>query len=299
MNELPVTLLSNACLSDFPQNTVNNFVNKVPKYHVFGGQQNPGNLQIALSECYVPRKYKNVMSTACQLLPTSGPLPFIIDFTVPAGHYDSPKDFVKAINKVVTEKFSGACSTDPRPVVFSIAARRGSKTKITFKAGYDVMLSRDIARVLGFEPGERIRHPTIVPGAIFSPFTATTHGGINQLYAYCSVAEPQVLADQMVNLLAILPWSPDNEGADPSQHIVVQNLQWIDIVRWDFDSIAVAIKDGSGQEVAFFGSNVVFACKIRQKTEASDSSSQWALTLSLRALLQGVCKLLQGSPRRN
>ena len=291
MDELSITLLSNACRDDFPENSVSNFANKVPKYNLFGAQQNPGNLQIALTECYVPKKFKNVTSTNCWLdatfedgLPEAlrkFAYPHDAKFNVPAGHYNQPKDLIKALNMAISDKFGAKT----RPIVFSIAPGQGNKTKIDFKyPSYNVYLSHDISRVLGFEPTLPIRHPE-KPGIISSPYSATTHGGQTQLYAYCSVVETSVLADQMVNLLAVLPWLPDNSGIEASQHIVIQNLNWINIVRWDFDSIGIAVKDGSGQEVSFYGSNTIFVCRIRRKPRALNAPSQDASAASLRELL--------------
>jgi len=285
--EMSLTLLSNGCTEDFPDNSISNFSNKIPKYQIFGSQQNPKNLQIALSECYIPTKFTNIVATKCTLWDTYKTEPrrrshydanFVdYEFQVPSGHYNDPRDLVNALNKSVSEKFLALnIAADEKygekivPIAFSLAARTGSKTKVYFKNYfYDLELSDDIARVLGFEPGVRIIHPT-KPGGVFGEYSPNTNGGKTQLYAYCSVVQPSALANQMVDLLAILPWRPNNSGTDPSQHIVVQNVQWLDMVRWNFDAIAVSLRDGSGAEVGLYGSNSVFVCKIRRKPDQSN-----------------------------
>ena len=286
MDELPVVLVSNACQDAFPDNTVSDFQNTVPRYNIFRAQQNPGNLEMALSECYVPKKYKNIASTVSKLMgkweATKYTGALDAAFQIPSGHYASPKDLVDALNQSLTESYTKTT----RPIQFSIAGSQGAKTKILFKIlSYDVMLADDIARVLGFNPGELIIAPDVVGGTVFSPFTATTYAGSTQLMAYCSIVEKSVLADQMVNLLAILPWAPDNTGYDPSQHIVFQNLQWVDVVRHDFNSIAISIKDGSGRLVQMYGSNVTFMCKIRRKSQPVNLNLELMVS-NLRLLIE-------------
>ena len=95
MSSFYVTLPSNSSMNYYPNNTLANYVTKLP--HSF---DLPGEWEVGLSEIQFPISWYNVTDRESHmfLLLLDSDVPELVDVSPPPGHYERPDQLVKQIN---------------------------------------------------------------------------------------------------------------------------------------------------------------------------------------------------------
>ena len=299
----PITFMSNVHMDLYTGNSVTRFRNRIEKYLFFNGnRRNPGNLEMALMDCYVPVNYRNVTEGRCRLYlrrsetavtsrDDAPPAKTTAEFTIPAAYYDDLADLVALLTKEmarVTDQWSsgGGDGDDDgaldRKKKKKIAAVRMQYDAVTGRVSMhfnentagrcDVAFSNDLTRILGFGDGSGLivsppaRSSRKKYSTVTGSNTATVVGGNPQLFVYCSAVKPCQIANNMVDLLAILPWRPGRDAVHTTQHMSILNPVWRPLLDVDFADISFTVLDAEGRDVAMYGANIIFTCQVRTRT---------------------------------
>lgn len=292
---VPITFMSNVHMELFQNNAVTQFRNRIEKYVFFNGnRRNPGTQEMALMECHVPVNYKNVTVGRCRLYmrrtetavtSRDGATPAnpTVEFAIPAGYYGDIAQLVALLTKqldraMVEWSTKGDVTKTKRETAAIQLLYDATSGRVTLRfnaqtAGLcDILFSNDLTRILGFGDGSSsiVSPPLTTPRNKYSswtgPNTATVVGCNPQLFLYCSAVKPSQLANNMVNLLAILPWRPGRDVVHTTQNIAPLNPVWRPLIDEDFSDISFHVTDANGREVALYGANIILSCQVRTRT---------------------------------
>ena len=93
----------------------------------------------------------------------------------------------------------------------------------------------------------------------------TISQGFESLYAYTNIVEPHVVGDSLVPLLRIVPMKGDH-GQMMSN--IFNHIQHFPLLRTEFGTIEIAIRDDTGRAVAFVRGKVTVILHFRQSRNA-------------------------------
>ena len=77
---------------------------------------------------------------------------------------------------------------------------RTEKVTVHLKNGYQFAITGKISILLGFG-GKEVK----ITKKTASPYVADMNGAMNSIYPYCDIVQPQVVGDQNVKLLRVVP----------------------------------------------------------------------------------------------
>ena len=127
-----------------------------------------------------------------------------------------------------------------------VASRR--KVKINVPKGGYVLITGDIATMLGFEQDTVIEKETI------SPYVADVNGGFSSMYVYTDIVDAQFVGDVKVPLLRIVN-TQGNYGDNVNASF--RYMQYVPIKVKSFETIEINIKDDKNENVSFgFGKSI-------------------------------------------
>jgi hypothetical protein len=287
MSSFFITLPSNSSMNYYPNNTLSNYVTKLPRAIELVNQYECG-----LYECHYPITYYNVTDdeTMLHLYSFLGGEQKVFDISPAGGHYKSPHVLVKQINDAISY-------IEPKPNVVRFLYNDVTQ-KITVRFGNDtrgwcsLVMSKAMAELLGFEweakelapekPLEEILRDrpdniieklalepdgsvVLLPASAYS-YTATRvcdlRRGFYSLFIYCSIVEHSIVGDSMVPLLRTV----NVEGKEGTMaHRVYQNVQYVPVMLKHFDTIEIDIKDDTGRSVPFQRGRVIVVLHFRPK----------------------------------
>jgi hypothetical protein len=181
-------------------------------------------------------------------------------FGVESGYYATPKELCEKINKSLkTQVFGGTKKTI---VQFVMSKKYPNRCEVKFLISeFDIELSTDVAKILGFALNQVIRCPAS-KGTVTAAYTASVNANKTELFVYLSTISNSCVGNKGYPLLEIVSWSPDNAANKPSQFISKDRLYWHRLVGTRIEDMAIEITDGTGEKMDFFGSNSIFTFEI-------------------------------------
>ena len=256
-NERTFAVSSNIHRTDYPENNASNFCNRIDAFGFTAGAANP-KLEIALFQSFIPKRYKNISNGECQLVREGGSL----DFKIPAKYYPTPKHVCTALNDALKLGFGGTKKT--APMVFGL--KKGDITVlIRFKSReFGILLSNNIAEILGFALGVVITAPTHIKNPVHAPYTASPHSDKTELYVYMDCIEKNYVASRGVQLLTIIHWIPGQDVNNTLQSVDEGFLVWHKVQHVEsIESVRIMIANSTGEPIDFYGANSTFRFFLR------------------------------------
>ena len=183
--------------------------------------------------------------------------------TVGPGHYTNVKDLLTEIGHGTkrmlenVKKDKSIPMAERKEIIIELENlskikynKHYQRVKLTgeTKVGSGFLLSKKLAYMLGF------KQEFLIP-PVKASYPPDLRGGIDSIYVYCDICEPQIIGDTYEHILRILPVSGHygeivtNTFVDP---------HYIGVLRKNFSSIEIAINTDQNQPVPFaFGKCVV------------------------------------------
>jgi hypothetical protein len=303
-----MTLPSNSSMNYYPENTLSNYVTKLPQLFDFDGSW-----EVGLSEVLFPISWPTVKANeiAMRILiwhknPENNQ--YVRDEWVtispPPGHYESPDILVKQINAKIerVEYRKNLARFLYNDISKKITVRFDEKAL----SETIILMSKPMAELLGFEWETKTRQKRDVkpptesggdePGisrkrrqvedeikdyllvragdsdmVALGPEDALSYTasgvcdlqrGFYSLFVYCDIVEPVVVGDVKAPLLRVVNIS-GKEGSTISR--IYQNIQYVPILRKQFDTIEIDIRSDFGQKVAFERGKVIVVLHFRRR----------------------------------
>ena len=223
-----LTLRSNSSLGYFPKNTAANF-----KVNLAEAIELIWEWEVALCEVHYPI---NQQTFIYKLGPS-----FAETGLIPDGHYNSVPDLIRKLNHCMTKEAQSK-------IKFSYVANK-RKVKINVPKGGYVLVTGDIATMLGFQ------QDTVIEKETLSPYVVDVNGGFSSMYVYTDIIDVQFDGDVKVPLLRIVN-TQGNYGDNVNASFCY--MQYVPIKVKSFETIEINIKDDKNENVSFgFGKSIV------------------------------------------
>ena len=222
-----LTLPSNSSYNFFPNNTVAEYVTKLPTSIELTDQW-----QVALVEILYPHTFNNIGGEPFTfILDPQADMP-ILEAAVRPGYYPDIKSLVTAMNSLIGDKRKLKLSYN----------RHTRKVKVDLSKGVKLWLTQPYASILGF--GET----TLISESMESSYAADINIARGNLFVYSDVVEPQILGDVFAPLLRIVQ-TQGKEGSLITKSF--QNPLYVPVGKRKFDSVEISIRDDTGAKVPF------------------------------------------------
>jgi hypothetical protein len=275
-----MTLPSNSSMNYYPDNTLANYVTKLPQLFDLSGEW-----EVGLSEIQFPISWYNVDEDECRMAIVSHGLQEYKDISPPVGHYENPEELVKQINTSIGE-------VEKKPSIRFTYNDISKKISIKFldelKYSTSLKMTKSLAELLGFEwtvmreftegitnldtdeqfAEDKAGMLEMTPlGRIIytGSLVCDLQRGFHSLFVYCDIAEHVVVGDVKVPLLRTVNIS-GKEGVMMSK--IYQTVQYVPIQRKQFDTIEIDIRDDTGRRVPFQRGKVIVTLHFRLKKPA-------------------------------
>lgn len=303
-----MTLPSNSSMNYYPDNTLSNYVTKLPQVFDFDGSW-----EVGLSEVLFPISWPNVDADEVRLRiliwyknPENNQYDRNewISISPPPGHYENPDFLVKQINakiervehrknlarflyndisKKITVRFDEKALSETVIVMSKTMAQLlgfGWETKT--RKNRDVQPPKESGGAESTTAGKRrqvedeIKDYTLLAAGdsdlvAMSPEDALSYTasgvcdlqrGFYSLFIYCDIVDPVVVGDVRAPLLRVVNIA-GKEGSTVSR--IYQNIQYVPILRKQFDTIEIDIRSDFGQKVAFERGKVIVVLHFRRR----------------------------------
>ena len=221
-----------------------------------------GEWEVALVEIQYPRSWNNTTDDKARLGMQNNEIVFrAVDFerisipkvaTIIPSYYRNVEHLLTAIqnasikqhNSVGVYEFSGESSADSFKFEYDAVMN-----KVLFSSEtHSVFLPDKLMYMLGFEDN-------LLHDSMWAKHAPDLRGGIDSLYVYCDICEPQIVGNSMERLLRIIPVR--GQYGD----IVMETFtlpHYINVLHKSFSNIHVSIKSDVNSPIPFsFGKSVV------------------------------------------
>lgn len=304
-----MTLPSNSSMNYYPDNSLSNYVTKLPQLFDFDGSW-----EVGLSEVLFPLSWPNVNENEVRLRiliwhknPENNQYDRQewVTISPPPGHYESPDFLVKQINaKIERVEYRKNLA---RFLYNDISKRITVRFDEKALSETVIVMSKTMAELLGFgwetktrrncneqppkESGgddssmvartrrqveDEIKDYLLLTGAdsnlvVLSPEDALSYTasgvcdlqrGFYSLFIYCDIVDPVAVGNIRAPLLSRVNIA-GKEGATISR--IYQNIQYVPILRKQFDTIEIDIRSDFGQNVAFERGKVIVVLHFRRR----------------------------------
>ncbi len=273
-----ITLPSNAtdarsdgtAIAEGNRNTLAEFTVQLPQRVSVGME-----FEVALCEILYPRSWYNLLVTDDNLvmlheLDRSSKSPRWIDvqYTVPAGYYDTVQDMIIMLNSLITRfRFKNDILPGMVPMQFQWdrTTRRVALTRLnTDKTQCWLELPTKIRYMLGLTEDNMSSFNNIEESLPFvrATYSPDMRGGFDAIYVYCDLVKNQMVGDSLAPLLRVVP-------VEGKQDQVVcrtyPNPHYLPLQKTEFDSVEISIKDDQNRPVPFSSGKVVVKLHFKRK----------------------------------
>ena len=289
MSSFYLTLPSNSSIKYYPNNTLTNYVTKLPQMFDLNGEW-----EVGLSEIQFPITWYNLTENERELrifMHDSTQQYLQATVSPPAGHYESPNMLVKQINDAISD-----IETIRNSIRFSYN-EISKKITITFDkesiGSTSIAMSKGLTELLGFEhvalkeniilnehKVELARNISealpegsdglieLIPNKAYSYIGTNVcdlQKGFYSLYVYCDVVEHVLVGDTKAPLLRTVNVSGKKESM---VNRIFQTVQYVPVGKKQFDTIEIDIRDDAGRKIPFQRGRVIVTLHFRLKKPA-------------------------------
>ena len=259
-----ITLLSNANMKDYPENTCNDFRNKIPRLRTMMEGGDSINFSVAPLDLFHPTEFENVgVGNFVHIFAKNQLQNPVKTVTMSPGMYNSIWPIIEFLNDNLQV---GVTREKNKKNTFTFGYNQSLKrTTIIFakKDLYCLKFSNDMAGILGFDSNRLYCYnDTLIDNKMTSPYTASWYGmARDQIMIYLDCVEQSLIGNHYSNLLTIVNW--DHNSVAGSTHIKFDSPRFVKIENGNIDNIRVKLTTLSGKPIPFFDGNVILTLEIR------------------------------------
>lgn len=258
MKEFYLTLISNSSCDIFPSNRTSSFSVQFPRKITVG----EGSL-VGLAEIQYSYNFFNVANTENGFKLVHGD--YKLYGGVNCGFYKNVHDLVSEILNKTRDHFGEWLKIDPltnRVIVVKTdkinnphpeSVDKESKTRIFNFYGR-------LATQIGFPPNDNVLNYTE------SPYVGNVYFGIpEQMMIYCDLIEPQLIGYESSQIIKIVNTTDTKPEFGASRHHSFQKIHYVPVLKKEFDSIEINIRDITGELFPFLHGIVMVKLHFKDK----------------------------------
>ena len=270
-----IILPSNASMGLYPENTLSDYITKVPF---------PLNLErnyeAALMEIQYPRTYNNITfketSVTLTILKESS------KFRIKPGFYRTADQLVAALNSGIKhqvevmavifpkiKKYEMECQDRKEELCEFVVNERMNKVFIHFKSRVRIHISNDMKGILGFhvnmlKPDKTASNHDQEVVSMEAQHQIDTYQSRYSLFVYCSIVAPQIVGDSFVPLLRAVPVEGEHGLIVTKTYI---RPHYFPLKQNYVDEIEISIRDSVGEKIPFERGRVIVTLDIRKRAD--------------------------------
>jgi hypothetical protein len=212
-----------------------------------------GKWEVALTEISFPYTWYNIDKTPEEndtvfFLKTSSSKKVPIE--IPQGHYTDANILLEAFRRSVdNKKLQGHVKLNHDSVLnkFSLHIHNGSIIS-------EIVLSKKLQYIMGFESNTISK----TDGTIIAKYPPDFRGGVDQLYVYSNIVQPQIIGNSLGQVIRIVNVTNDNEKFGCIVERVYPTPHYVPIQLRKIDNISVSINTDQNVPVRFmYGKTLV------------------------------------------
>ena len=234
LDDFYTTLPSNSSMSYYPKNTLTNFTTQLPSTICLSGSW-----EVGLVEIQYPHNWYNVSDENNELIVHMRDSSMRIP--LPTGYYNFVNHLIATIQTSVRKVrkqmgYNNVVSIQYSPVRRVIDVNLGAQ-----KDNMIIEITPQLQHMLGL-PTNILRHGNT------SGKAQIDLDPIHTLYVYCDIIESRVVGDKMAQLLRVVPVTGEDSKIMSHNY---ENIHYIPLLRKEFSSIEIDIRDNRGKPVPF------------------------------------------------
>lgn len=283
MNSFYITLISDSSLDIYPNNTLHNFITKLPK-HI---NINKNNWEAALVEIIYPSQIININEHDTEFYITSYDQVLskilandkndyiyknnmgTIKCTINPGVYSNGKHVINEINKAIQRKIKIIFGNDITfEVLYSPASDRPKLNYIInnkiLKGNLGILFSDTLYQKLGGTDNNHVFLP-FEPILKSFPFTINLNSNSDKMFIYSDIIEYNLLGNLEAPILRIVPL---NKGSTANQvHKEFVHKHYLPIAKSSFDEIKIVIRGETGIPIYFASGKTILKLHFKEKNK--------------------------------
>lgn len=258
------------------QNTTSQFRVRLPREIRLVGEW-----QVALAEVQYPHSWDNITYDADDSTGSENSVIFakidgrrkVYYSSVDAGHYDTAEGLVQAIEyskktvvRVLRNKIELATTEEEKadleegvemfdPKIELEFNKKRRRAAATGDGTWIIVMSHKIQYILGF-------NEKIIKAGDIARYAPDVRGGIDSLYVYSDICEPQIVGNSLEQVLRIVP--VHGEYGDMVDKVFV-SPHYITVLKKSFSTIDINIKTDTNKPVPFSFGKCVLKLHFRKK----------------------------------
>jgi len=210
--------------------------------------------EVGLAEIHYPTSWRTMaQKESFSFIIFKQPAYIPIEISIPQGYYQTMFEFVKVINRALSDYLEG---TEDKIKLADVVATQ--KITIYTTEGMYIKFADELCDVLGVERGQYLGNIDQ------SPYRYDITRGFHSLFVYCNICEPQVVGNIFAPLLRTVGISGKR-----GEHIMKTygEPHYIQVSTKQIDSIEINIKDDTGEFVPFMFGKVICKLHFRQRSQ--------------------------------
>lgn len=244
MKEFYLTLISNSSCDIFPSNHTASFSVQFPRKIIVG----EGSL-VGLAEIHYSNNFFNVTSKENKFKLIHGDYKY--NGKISCGFYKNVHDLLREILNKTRDHLGEWLEIDPltnRIIVLNTdqinnphpnSINKENKTRIFHFHGR-------LATQIGFPPNDNVFMYTK------SPYVGNVYFGIpDQMMIYCDLIEPQLIGYESSQIIKIVNTADTKPEFGASRHHTFQKIHYVPVLKKEFDSIEINIREITGELFPF------------------------------------------------
>ena len=237
-----VTLPSNASMDIFPNNALAEYKVKLPSHLSL-----EGNWEVGLASITFPRTWYTIRVDDCKAYYDDDGTGFLT-LVIPEGYYDDIDGIITAINL--------ALSTQGVTGITLKLDKMTQKVTVSLSKGKRFSFENYLGVLLGF--GSDI----ILTKTTTAPYVSDINVGMQSLFIYLNIVEPQIVGDVLAPLLRTVPAQGKMNDVITLNY---ENPHYVPVTKKDFEIMEVLITSDTGEKIPFERGRVVLTLNFRPR----------------------------------
>jgi len=240
-NHFHLTLPSNASMDIYPNNTIAQYVTKLPRRIELNGDWS-----VSLKEISTPLAFCNIRANYYKLTVKSNEMEEPEEFVMQEGNYLTEESIIDELNRLVYDYQAN--------VRFGLVMIDGVNVRFRLLTANNVAvrLNRALANLLGMGSDgihDFTNSAYTAPTPIDIPFQAQ----ITTLYVYCNILEHVIVGDKTAPLLRVVEGQINEKKT--RMHDLLNAPLFVPVQKKSFDTIEMWIMTDTGHPVPFSSSS--------------------------------------------
>jgi len=240
-NHFHLTLPSNASMNIYPNNTMAQYVTKLPRRIELSGDWS-----VSLKEISTPLAFDNIVANYYKFTLKSNEMEEPVEMSMQEGNYLTKDSIIDELNRLLSPY-------DNIVVSFRLMPHEGSvRVRLMIADTLVIRMNRALSYMLGMG-SEGVRDISGIAYTATGEMNVPSHAQITTLYVYCNILEHVIVGDTTAPLLRVVEGQINQKKT--RMHYLLNIPLFVPVQKKSFVTIEIWIMTDSGYPVPFSSSS--------------------------------------------